>query len=154
MKKLKEPVSTGMLGFMGLLVAVMGVLGICAGIASKRIDLVSEGVAAFLGSAIYFGMGKVISSANACAFYLEEIATRMSLAQQSAPQPSSRSPDTGFAVAPGAALYYIERSGGDRRGPMTEGEMWKMRALSAINNETPAFKEGDEEWRTVGDYLK
>ena len=47
----------------------------------------------------------------------------------------------------------MEKPGGEQQGPLDIADLQNPLNAGAVTTETPVFREGDEEWRTLGAFI-
>ena len=56
-------------------------------------------------------------------------------------------------LKPAACRYFVEKPGGDQQGPLDIADLQKLLNAGLVTTETPVFREGDEEWLTLGAFI-
>ncbi len=47
----------------------------------------------------------------------------------------------------------MEKPGGEQQGPLEVADLQKLSNAGVVTAETPVFREGDEEWKTLGAFI-
>ncbi|MGA3172362.1 MAG: DUF4339 domain-containing protein [Chthoniobacteraceae bacterium] len=164
-KKYEEPDSVRLLRVLAGVGAIAGV--ICLAVSAQAHNPgeaeweVCVGVGGLASALSCFLFAVLLNAVCRTAFHTERAADALEK-METIPQPSSPLLPTalGAAVAsgpetlkPAARRFFVEKPGGEQLGPLDVGQLQKLLDAGAIFAETPVFREGDEEWKTLGTFI-
>ena len=151
-----------------ILSTIFSVFGVLALLGALLSILFSPTTAVMLAIAgiIYFGFAQVIDYLGRTAHSTDRLCTILesSVVQHIKSIESRLSSTTPFHVRmdsvpaappprstrPGAVYHYA--ADGAQQGPFTAADMQDFRAASVITDDTPVFRDGETQWRTLRDF--
>jgi len=171
-KKYRVPDSVEVLQVVAWVLVGLGALLVVLGIAGLdelggRI-VIFPGIGVLLCGLLYFVFAGIREAGERTAYYAQHAAellekmdmertaekagTSMSFAMQT-PPPLSGNASGPEKLKPAARRFFVEKPGGEQQGPLDIADLQRLLNAGVIVAETPVFREGDEEWRKLGDFI-
>jgi hypothetical protein len=146
-------VFAGIVGLILLLVA-----GEERNLGDRELELLAGSWA--VSSALFcFLFSMVLDALMRSAFYAEQTARLLERVAAGVNQPPpfpSINPAMPFAppITPvRSGRFYLLLPGGDQRGPLESTDIQKLLNAGAVSQDTPAMREGEDEWKTLGAFI-
>jgi hypothetical protein len=159
--KYETPLSVSILRGIAWFLTGGGLLALFSGIVAQEPSTAFAGAGCLLCGLLYFILAGTRDATERTAFNTDRMASMMEKMETErtvaaaerkygAPAPAASGTKT---KTPPARRFFVDKPGGEVQGPMEIGNLQKLLNSGVITEETPVLQEGDEEWRTLGDFL-